>query len=106
MRIGGGGTGTMIKSDCNATQRDGDYEDKDKGGGQPQQGGPPQGGKICKECKGKEEGFASVEEVRRAAVQVHNDDAAFLLSAEATVATTTALVGNSNFWFQFLGPPS
>jgi hypothetical protein len=48
---------------------------------------PPQGGEICKEGQGKEEGLASAEVVHHAAVQVHDGDVAFLLMAEARVAT-------------------
>jgi hypothetical protein len=50
---------------------------------------PPQGGKICKEGQGKEEGSVSAKEVCHAAVQVDDGNAAFLLMAEATVATAT-----------------
>jgi hypothetical protein len=50
----------------------------------------PARGEIRKEGQGKEEGSASAEEVRHAAVQVDDGNAAFLLMAEATVATATA----------------
>jgi hypothetical protein len=74
-----------------ATRRDKDYDgDDDEGGGRPRRGGPPPGGKIREEGQGKEEGSASAEDVRRAAVQVDDGDAAFLLKAEATFATATA----------------
>jgi hypothetical protein len=49
-------------------------------------------GKICEEGQGEEEGSASAKEIRRVAVQVDNSGAAFLLMAEATVATVTALL--------------
>ncbi len=51
---------------------------------------PPRGGKH-KESQGKEEGLASAKEVCCTAVQVDNDNAAFLLMVEAMVATPTAL---------------
>ena len=53
---------------------------------------PPQEGQICKEGQGKEEGLASAEEVRHAAIQVDDGNMAFLLMAEATVATATVLL--------------
>jgi hypothetical protein len=52
----------------------------------------PPWGKIRKESQGKEEGSASVKEVHCAAIQVDDRDAAFLFIAEATIATTTALL--------------
>jgi hypothetical protein len=50
---------------------------------------PPQGGKICKEGQGKEEGLASAKEVHCTAVQVDNSNAAFLLMVEAMITITT-----------------
>jgi hypothetical protein len=51
----------------------------------------PPGGEICKEGQGEEEGLVSAKEVRRAAVQVANGTAAFLLMEEVTVPTKTTL---------------
>ncbi len=51
---------------------------------------PPKGGIICKEGQGEEEGLASAEEVRCAAIQVDDVNTAFLLMVEAMVATATA----------------
>jgi hypothetical protein len=62
---------------------------------------PPRGRKIREEGQVEEEGLASAKEVRHAAVQVHNGNAAFPLMAEATVMTpitvssTIALVASS-----------
>jgi hypothetical protein len=53
---------------------------------------PPPRGKIHKYGQGKEEGLAFAKEVRCAAVQVHDSNAAFLLMAEARAATVTALL--------------
>jgi hypothetical protein len=72
-------------------QRNNDYNNNNKGGRQPRQGGPPRGRKIRKEGQGKEVGLASSEEVRRAAIQVNNGNAVFLLMEEMTVMTATAL---------------
>ncbi len=51
---------------------------------------PPQGGEIRKEGQGKEEGLVSAKEVCRAAIQVDNGNAVFLLMAEMTVTTMAA----------------
>jgi hypothetical protein len=53
---------------------------------------PLQGGKIREEGQGREEGLASAKEVCHAAVQIHNGNMAFLLMAEAMVATATTLL--------------
>jgi hypothetical protein len=53
---------------------------------------PPQGGEIHKEGQGEEEGLASAMEIRHGAIQVEDSNAAFLLMAEATVMTATALL--------------
>jgi hypothetical protein len=76
------------------TNRAGDHDEEDprqrRRGRQPQQGGTPPGGKICKEGLGKGEGLASAKEVHRAVIQVDDGDTAFLLMLEATVVTATA----------------
>jgi hypothetical protein len=78
-----------------ATRCNNNYNDNDKGGRRPWWGGFPQGGKVHEEGQDKEEGSASAEEVRRAAVQVDGGDMAFLLMVEVTVAIATALSSTS-----------
>jgi hypothetical protein len=51
---------------------------------------PPRG-KIRDEGQGKEEELVSAEDVHRTAIQVENGNAAFLLMADAMVATATLL---------------
>jgi hypothetical protein len=57
---------------------------------------PPRGGKIREEGQGEEEGLASAKVVHRTAVQVDDGIAAFLLMAEATVASGAIVVGSGD----------
>jgi hypothetical protein len=70
------------------------YDNNKEGGGQPRQGGPPQGGEIHEDGQGKQKGWVSAEEVHSTAVKADNVDTGFLLMVEATVATATTSWSN------------